>query len=310
MRLKRNAEPTPDDLRSLARDAVMAGRINDAVTICSEAGMNYADTGALVLGAISTVMADQGAKAARPLFRRARDLWPGAELPVRLRALVPFNAKQVTRDMAWELENNGTTEYLRVEPSELGGFGVKGFEVIWRSGHHSEREYQVVKNQDAAEELAIARVKQDLEYEPEIFNQDFLMRHIDADKLREVVFEMAKDPDYIQELSTKDFWRAAQQYGVDVPDEDEDGDLRDPTAAEQDELETAMASERADRPWDYLEEIFDAAEARAFVMREVGIDIDAAAKDAVDTDGAGQFLGTYDGELEISISGFAFWRIN
>ena len=41
-----------------------------------------------------------------------------------------------------------------------------------------------------------------------------------------------------------------------------------------------------------------------------GIDIDRAARDAVDTDGPGHFLSSYDGETYELPGGGVYWRVN
>ena len=41
-----------------------------------------------------------------------------------------------------------------------------------------------------------------------------------------------------------------------------------------------------------------------------GIDIDAAAEEAVSTDGAAHFLSSYDGKTTLTKSGLVYWRTN
>ena len=87
--------------------------------------------------------------------------------------------------------------------------------------------------------LALAVVRQDLEEEPGIFNQSFLEGHIDTDKLRrelrydvweitnEDVNDWARHPDL--------FWGQAASY-IDVPEEDDDGELPEPTEEDAEQI--------------------------------------------------------------------------
>ncbi len=160
----------------------------------------------------------------------------------------------------------------------------------------------------------MAVVKQDLEQEPGIFNKDFIESHINTDKLRdelesdelnaridELTFESGRDPD--------NFWIDYEQEGWDAPEEDEDGFRREPTTKEIEELAEAQTKERLQDPMQFLEEIYgDKAAAKAIEI--AGIDIDAAADDAVDTDGWEHFLARYDGNSHETASGLVYWRVN
>ena len=175
-------------------------------------------------------------------------------------------------------------------------------------------EYHVAKNHDQAYALAVEVVKQDLEQEPELFNKDFIERHINTDKLRdelesdelnaridELTFESGRDPD--------NFWIDYEQEGWDAPEEDEDGFRREPTTKEIEELAEAQTKERLQDPMQFLEEIYG-DEAAAKAIEIAGIDVDAAADDAVDTDGWEHFLARYDGKSHETASGLVYWRVN
>jgi len=170
-------------------------------------------------------------------------------------------------------------------------------------------EYCVVEDDDAAYALAKASVSQDLEHEPEIFSKDFLEGHINKDRLRRDlrsdVEEMIRDD--LREMSDREFWKRAESY-IEVPDEDEDGDRPD-VDDYLDDVADAMVEERLKDPMEYLEEIYG-DEAAAQAIKIAGFDIDAAAEDAIDTDGWQHFLARYDGNSEETRSGFVFWREN
>lgn len=173
-------------------------------------------------------------------------------------------------------------------------------------------EYLVVESDDAAQALAKAVVTQDLEHEPEIFNKEFLARHIDTDRLRREL-----EPDLlnsrIDDLSSErsdDFWDEYEREGFEAPEEDEDGDRRDPEQSEIEELAERQTEDQLRDPMRYLEDIYGDDEAVEQAMKIAGFDISAAAEDAVDEDGWQHFLSRYDGNSDETKSGFVFWREN
>jgi len=107
-------------------------------------------------------------------------------------------------------------EDWKIEEAEgLGSFGVA---TVYRV-KCGQREYTIVESEDVLRELALAVVKQDLDQEPEIFNQSFLEGHIDKEKLRNAlhgdVYDMVYDD--LKEAAEKDpleFWDV---HGGDVP---------------------------------------------------------------------------------------------
>jgi len=170
-------------------------------------------------------------------------------------------------------------------------------------------EYSVVENDDAAQELAKAVVTQDLEQEPEIFDKDFIASHINTDRLRRDLHNDVRDmaEEDLRQMSDREFWRTAEGY-IDVPEEDDDGDMPDVDDYIEDVAEK-MAEERLKDPMEYLDDIYG-DDAAAQAIQIAGIDIDAAADDAVDTDGWQHFLARYDGNSSETKSGFVFWREN
>lgn len=168
-------------------------------------------------------------------------------------------------------------------------------------------EYCVAESDEAAYELARAVVTQDLNDEPELFNKDFIESHINTDRLRRDLHNDVRDmaEEDLREMSDREFWRTAERY-VDVPEEDDEGDMPDVDDYIEDVAEK-MAEERLKDPMEYLEEIYG-DEAAAQAIKIAGIDIDAAAEEAVDSDGWQRFLSRYDGRSDETSSGFVFWR--
>jgi hypothetical protein len=201
------------------------------------------------------------------------------------------------------------------EDRGLGGFGEGTAYRI--STPRGGREWVVVQDHDTAYKLAIAVVKQDLESEPEIFNKDFLESHIDVDRLRRDLHSDVSSSNYdrLEEMDAEDFWREAEGQGMDVPEPevDEDGDeeeLREPTSGEIDDLAERLTDAELKDPMQYLSDMYGDKEAVEQAIKIAGIDEDAAAEDAVDTDGWEHFLARYDGNSHETASGFVYWRDN
>jgi hypothetical protein len=186
------------------------------------------------------------------------------------------------------------------------------YEITIRGGGH--KEWAVVENNDQAEELATAIVKQDLEQEPEIFNKDFIQQHINMDRLRrdlhsDVLDMRIEDLTHTAKRRPDDFWDDYERAGFEAPEEDEEGERPEPTQEEIEELAESQADSELEDPMRYLEDIYgDDAAAKAIEI--AGFDINAAAEEAVSTGGAGHFLSGYDGNIEETKNGLVYWRVN
>lgn len=221
-----------------------------------------------------------------------------------------FDEDTVLAEMADALDED--VDGLSIEDSPLESFG-EGEAFTVSSGR---REYTVVEDEDVARDIAIASVKQDLEHEPEMFDQDWLMGYVDQKALKKWVFDAVMEDDYADELANDDperFWEEMEQWNLEVPEfeEDEDGDeiVPDPMTGDIDELREAIATDRSQDPMDWIRDIWgDDAAAKA--MEVGGIDFDAAAEGAIDTDGWPHFLCRYDGNYDTTDSGFVWWRDN
>lgn len=205
-------------------------------------------------------------------------------------------------------------EELRIKDSHLTDFGAGTvYQITIRGGGH--KEWYVVADSDQERELAIEIVKQDLDDQPEIFNQSFIEQHIDTDRLRrdlesDVVSMRIDDLTDMADRRPDDFWREYENEGFDAPEEDEEGERPEPTHNEIEELAQKQAEEQLRDPMAYLEDIYGREDATKEAIRIAGIDIDAAAEDAVDTDGAAHFLSSYDGQSYETPGGLVYWRHN
>lgn len=205
-------------------------------------------------------------------------------------------------------------DQLKIRSSRsFESFGVGSvYEISYAWGHLS---YAVVENEEAADDLATEIVKQDLEESPENFNQDFIEQHIDTKKLKselmsDVVDMRMEDLTDEAERRPDDFWRQYEAEGWDAPEEDEEGERREPTQSEIEELAEKMAEDQLSDPMAWLEDIYGKEDAVKKAIEIAGLDIEEAAKEAVGADGPGHFLSSYDGATHITPAGLVYWRQN
>ena len=236
---------------------------------------------------------------------------------------------------------------LEISESPLEGFGAGDARTVRIKGGVRGTEWTVVGGDDDAEAIAKAVVRQDIESEPENFNQDFIQGHVDVDRLRDdlrsdvqsMIYDDLKEEaerNPIEFLKANDIdipeptERQLREYAETMADEDKGADailaeLRDMGDAEDrwiamgDEPEVpdreieAAADAEAERrlrdPMDYLRDIYgDGAPAKAIEI--AGIDVESAVDEAVRVDGWQHFLARYDGESHETTKGFVWWREN
>jgi hypothetical protein len=213
----------------------------------------------------------------------------------------------VAADMEADIE-----ECVIQEDRGMSSFGEGTvYQVDW-----GVEEYHVAENYDQAYALVVAVVKQDLEQEPELFNKDFIESHINTDRLRDelesdVTSHHIDDLSEMAENDPEDFWKHYEREGFgDTPEEDDEGELPTPTDRQIEELAHKRTEEDLRDPMEYLEEIYGREDAAKEAIRIAGIDVDAAAEDAVDTDGWEHFLARYDDNSHETGSGLIYWRVN
>jgi hypothetical protein len=176
------------------------------------------------------------------------------------------------------------------------------------------QQYVVVPDEDTAHEIALARVKDDLEHEPQLFGS-FIEDFINQKALKKWVYDARLEDDYVEELAARqidDFWvlaRALDASPVPFPT-DEDGNLMKPTRKQLAAVKKAYANEYANNPMSYFEDMYSHDEAVKQAIKAVGIDIKHAAEKALKTDGWEHFLAHYDGNSHTTDSGLVYWRIN
>jgi hypothetical protein len=183
--------------------------------------------------------------------------------------------------------------------------------------HGGHKEWIVMRDDDEFDADAVEGVKNDLQESPGNFEPNFLRSHIDMDRLRRDLSSDLSDSNsnYVSDLAPERFWKEASDRGLDIPDDvraaiDNGDDPREPTGAEEDEFAEDMTNDQLKDPIGYFEEIYGLEEALAKAAEIGGIDLDAAAEEAVRTDGAAHFMCGYDGDYSTSPSGFIYWRTN
>jgi hypothetical protein len=212
---------------------------------------------------------------------------------------------------------------LGIDPSELDiitntaleSFGAGDvYEIRFKHKPHGKT-WNVVESEEVFRDLALEVVKQDLEQEPEIFEKSFLEQHINMDRLRrdlesDVLNSRIDDLTDLADRHPDDFWDEYEHEGLEAPEEDEDGERPEPEQEQIEELAERQVEAQLRDPMSYLEDIYGREDAVKQAIEIAGIDIDAAAEDAVDTDGAEHFLARYDGNSHETSSGLVYWRDN
>lgn len=214
-------------------------------------------------------------------------------------------------DLLIEMANALDTDVDDLYSEDETGLSSFGFDVM-KVGGIGEDDWIVVEDEDTARDLAIAVVTQDLEEEPEIFNQSFLESHINQDRLKEWVYEAVMEDDYAYDIGENDperFWEEYESWDLgEAPEEDEDGEFPLPNQSQAKQLQRAIADERSDDPMGWLLDMYGDDEAIKKAMELAGFDVAAAAEEAVDIDGWAHFLSRYDGNYATTDAGFVYWR--
>lgn len=174
------------------------------------------------------------------------------------------------------------------------------------------RTYFVCKDGDVARREAIAKVHGDLD-EPGLFSQDWLRQFINLDRLKshlksdeEESTRNGMDDEYPSYEDKRDYLIKRGDLDEDdfteIDDEGDtvekeiDGDLESTIDSAWEAHIEKLVDDRLDDPLEYLAEIYGEEDACKQAIEMVGIDRDEAAEAAVDADGVGHFLGSYDGE--------------
>lgn len=226
----------------------------------------------------------------------------------------PVTDPQEADDEYAELRKIVAKEFS-VEPEDLDFTDDDYYDVsVVRVSGVGPQDILIFDDYDDVEEAAENAVREILENEPELFNQEWLSRYVympstdirltasdDADSWVENMDddEILKAAGLEDEYATAEAWEQAT--------EEEREELEKPNQSPDEILEKAKEIVRKQRYEDIVSMLKDdpigylVDELGAYTLEEVlkvlRIDIDAAAKAAVREDGAGHFLSSYDGEV-------------
>jgi hypothetical protein len=163
-------------------------------------------------------------------------------------------------------------------------------------------EYMVFESESEAEDYAIQRVREDLEENPEYFNQDWLSDYIDGNDFFQNVYDEWNNS-YANDIQSE----RGSTYENRLIDEMVEWDIMSEEEAESDDAEeiaedriddfvSALTSDQMDNGgFDYYVDNFGKEEAMKVVLDNGLIDIDDASESAVREDGIAHFLSSYDG---------------
>lgn len=190
--------------------------------------------------------------------------------------------------------------------------------------------YVVAPSYDEAERLAIERVREDLENDPEMFTQSWLQnfismtdtdRRIIAGEESDHIVDDMDDSDLLEETNMQDDWdeieeQIDEENEKDEPDEDKISELESKQEKIVDDAREDLRSDKYDEIYDALEDPVEYfVEEQGIYTKEdlmkqsfISIDYDEASEDAVSTDGWAHFLSRYDGNYTELPSGKVMWR--
>jgi hypothetical protein len=177
------------------------------------------------------------------------------------------------------------------------------------------KEYRAFEKKETAEEMARDQVRETLNNEPEIFNQDFIARHINIAKLREWVKDAEMEDEYWNEIAKDDperFWEDAKRWDIDIPEPDEETGAMPSAVADKyiEEIKEKTAEERSQDPMQWLNDLgYENPTEKAIEI--AGIDIEQAVNEAISSDGWAHFTNSYDGDShETPRHHYVYWRTN
>ena len=184
----------------------------------------------------------------------------------------------------------------------------------------SGAEYRVYLNEDDAYDDAVERVTQDAEENLEYFNKDFVMQHLDEDInkfFREVYDEMNVSYANDIKLEGDDKYdnRLIEEmvmYGLMSKSDAESGEASEIAEDRIDDFVETLTSDQmtGGDGIDYYRDAFGEDELYKLLQNNNLIDIDSLSQDAVDTDGIGHFISSYDGNMIYLDNGEVAFRTN
>ncbi len=183
---------------------------------------------------------------------------------------------------------------------------------------YDRNDYIVIRTETMAENIARARIREDLESEPEIFNQDFIKQHLIvrsgdkhllAGEEADAEFDDKSEEDILEEFGSDDQKNEAKALEAKgdtaalnkLLQSVKDSAYDERYEAIKEELENPIKYFVEDRGMYTLPQLYEAS----FIT----IDYEKAAEAALRTDGWAHFLATYDGDYEALPDGMVVYRV-
>lgn len=216
-------------------------------------------------------------------------------------------------------EENNLPEWLKIAIDELAAFeglesmdfteireNGRGYSVSGAGeGSSGESEWDIYETWEDAEYDAENSVKQDLAYEPEVFTQSWLQHYIIISPTDRRMIAVEDADNTVDDLDLEELQELYEIEIGDPPGNEKDSeDLIDEiTSHMSDRIEKELED-----PINYfVEELGICSIDELMKMSFISIDIERAAKDALETDGVAHFLDRYDGyETELDSGAYAF----
>jgi hypothetical protein len=180
-------------------------------------------------------------------------------------------------------------------------------------------EYLVFEDFDEAHEYAVDDVKNNLEENPEYFQRDWLMAHLDAGNFFRNVYD-EWNMGYATDIMTEDDDKYPNrliaemvEWGIMDSDEANGRDAEEIANDRMSDYVNALTDDQINQGndgFDYYIDNFGEEEAFNMAVKNNLIDIESASEDAVNVDGVAHFISSYDGE-EIALNNGSYaYRIN
>ena len=195
-----------------------------------------------------------------------------------------------------------------------GSFNHKGrYGTFGESGSFKAdgEEYNWIESEDEAERIALEIVKNDLESEPEIFNQDWLQEFIsisDTD-IRMIASEDADSR--IEGMSDEDILGEAgmqDEYDEEENDDKKEEILDQARETAHEKISDEIESELEDPIQFFVHDQGTYTVQDLMKQNFISIDTDAAADSAISADGWAHFLSLNDGNYDTTSGGVVYFR--
>lgn len=251
-------------------------------------------------------LASKGIKSVLPPIRKIVGLDAKAQ-----KRLVDLEEGDVDVQAMMQIEKELGKKVEEVDERETGIYNFKT---------EDGEEWVIAVDEETAENLARERVREDLEDQPEIFNQDWLIGQMDDDRaedyFRRIYDEMNQgyvgdiesesDDDYPNRLRSE---MVGRNLITEEQAKDEDFEIED---FKEDFIEQ-MTQDKIDEGrggYDHYAFNFGEEQAKKLVKDNNLIDIDDATDNAIKTDGWQHFVSSYDGNSTDLPNGMVMWREN